>query len=156
MKTSKILAITAITFALSMNNFAFSQETTKDSANFSVAVVDIAKIVESSPEINALKVDRKNKIDDLQKFIENARADVTKETNATKKAALEDSYNKELNVRKDAIDKDFSKKMVDIDKNITALIKSKAQKAGYDLTLTKSSVLDGGTDITAEIIKGLK
>lgn len=152
MKTSKILTITAITFAisLSMNNFAFSRDLSK--AN--IAVVDVQKVLESSPEISALNTDRKNKVNELVSFVEKARADVANEPNATKKKALEDSYNKELNLRKEALDKEYIKKVSDVDKNITALINSKA--SSYDLVLKKSGVIDGGIDITNEVIKGLK
>lgn len=147
----KFLAITAVAVTLLMNSFIMPEAWAKDS-NF--AVVDVQKVVESSPEINALKVDRQNKLNDLQSFVEKAKADVLKETNVSRKTTLEDGYNKELNLRKDTIDKDYVKKISDVDKSITTLIKTKA--SNYDLVLTKSSVLTGGTDITAEIIKGLK
>lgn len=156
MKISKFLTITAITLALSMGNFASAALPTSNSTGFRVAVVDIQKIVESSPQINALRVDRKNKIDELVKFVETARTAVSKETNEAKKKTLEESYNKELNAKKEVIDQDYAKKLSDIDKNITELIKVKAKAANYDLVLTKNTVLDGGDDITAEIIKGLR
>ena len=69
---------------------------------------------------------------------------------------MEDGYNKELNVRKDAIDKEYVQKISNIDKEITTLIKTRAKEANYDLILTKGSVLDGGVDITSEIVKELK
>ena len=87
-RTFRFLAITAIAFALSMNNFAISKTMAKNSASLNVAVVDVQKIVESSPEINALKVDRKNKLNDLQSFVEKAKADVSKETNVARKTTL--------------------------------------------------------------------
>lgn len=156
MKISKNLTLIAIALALSTNNFVIQKAMAKSSTNVNIALVDIQKIVENSPSINALNVYRKNKLDDLVKFIENANADVAKETNATKKKTLEDGYNKELNIRKEAIDKEYAQKLSEIDKNITVSIKTKAKECNYDLVLTKSNVLDGGTDITSEIIKGLK
>lgn len=153
MKTSKFLTITAIAFAFSMScqvGPAFS----KDLSKTNIAVVDVQKVLESSPEINALKVDRKNKVDELVSFVEKARADVAKEPNATKKKTLEDGYNKELNLRKETLDKEYIKKISDVDKNIMTLINAKS--SSYDLVLTKTSVLDGGIDITSEIIKELK
>lgn len=155
MKTSirkfGFLTITAIAFTISMNNFVISEAWAKDP---NVAVVDVPKIVENSPEINALNVDRKNKLNDLQNFVEKAKAEVTKETNVSRRTTLEEGYNKELNLRKDTIDKEYIQKISDVDKSITKLIKTKA--SSYDLVLTKSSVLNGGTDITADIIKELK
>jgi len=154
MKTSRILAVTTVIVTLSMNNLVFSKAYSKDLAKANIAIVDVQKVLESSPEINALNVDRKNKVNELVSFVEKARADVAKETNATKKKELEDNYTKELNQRKETLDKEYIKKISDVDKDITALINSKT--SNYDLVLKKSSVIEGGTDITSEIIKGLK
>lgn len=158
-KTYKFLAITAMAITLSMNNLAIAKEISKkssESIGFKVAIVDIKKVVESSPSINALKTDRINKLNELTAFVERAKEDVSKETNAAKKKTLEDSYNKELNLRKDAIDKNYAEKLSAIDKQITAVIKAKSKECGYNLILTNTTVLDGGTDITTEIIKELK
>lgn len=152
MKLSKNLLITtlAILLGLSVNNFASA----KDAVKFNVAVVDTQKIVESSPQISALKTEQKNKMSDLAAFVEKARADVTKQTDATKKKDLEEYYNKELNLRKADIEKNYIQKLTAFDKNVKEIIKTKS--ANYDLILTKNSVLEGGTDITKEIIKELK
>lgn len=150
MKLSKLFAVTAFTVVLSMNNFALAKN------DFKVAIVDIPQVVERSPQITALKVDRKNKMDDLGKFVETAKANLEKETNPAKKKSMEEGYNKELNSRKDALDKEYAKKLIDIDKDITKIIKAKAKSLGYDLVLTKSSVLDGGDDITSDVIKDFK
>lgn len=152
-RTSKFLAIGAVAcvLALSTNNYASAA---KAPAGFKVAVVDIQKVVENSPQINALKTEQKNKITDLVTFVENAKASVSKETNEAKKKSLEEGYNKELNAKKAEIDKDFAKKLTEIDTSIKFIIKGKA--AGYDLVLTKSSVIEGGDDITSEVIKALK
>lgn len=156
MKTPKILTITLIALTLSANNFAFSKTKPNASANLNVAVVDIPKLLESSPEISALKTSRKNDMEVLTKFVEDAKADITKETNEFKKKTLENKYNDELNLRKVNLDKEYSKKISDYDKNITFIISKKAKSLGYNLVLTKSSVINGGTDITGEIIKELK
>lgn len=151
MKTSKLLAITAVvSLAFSIGNAVFSKELSKDN----IAVIDVQKILESSPEINALKVDRKNKVNDLVSYVEKARADIAKESNATKKKALEESYTKEINSKKEVLDKEYIQSLSNVDKEISAIIKTKT--TNYDLVLTKNSVLQGGTDITNEIIKELK
>lgn len=151
-KTFKFLVVGAVVavLGLSTSNFASA----KGAAGFSVAVVDIPKIVESSPQVSALKIEQKNKITDLVKFVENAKADVAKQETAAKKKSVEDAYNKELNVKKAAIDKEYAEKLIEIDKSIKEIIKLKATK--YDLVLVKSTVLEGGVDITEEIVKSLK
>jgi len=151
-KNFKVLTISAAVLALSIsaNNYAAA----KDAAGFCVAVVDVQKIVENSPQISALKAEQKNKINGLATFVEKAKADVAKQADDAKKKALEESYNKELNTKKAAIDKDAATKLVEFDKSVRDIIKAKA--ANFDLVLTKSSVIDGGTDITDEVIKELK
>jgi len=153
MKTSKKLAITAVALVLSMNTFTISGVWAKET---NIAVVDVQKIVDNSSEIKALKAEEQNKLRDLVTYAEKARADVAKETNATNKKTLEDNYNKELNVRKVALDQEYIKKLADIDKNITSIIKTKSKASGYDMVLVKSSVVDGGTDITSEVLKEIK
>lgn len=155
-KTSKILTAVVISALLTITNLNSTKVFAKSSTNLNVAVVDVQKVVESSPQISALKTSRKNDMESLVKFAEVARADVTKETNESKKKTLEESYNKELNIKKVNFDKEYSQKLLDIDKNITSLIDKKAKSLGYDLVLTKTSVLDGGTDITNEILKIVK
>lgn len=156
MKISKLLLVSAVALAVSFNNVSMAKSVSNNSANFSVAIVNIEQIVESSPQINALKADRKNKIDNLEAFLKQANDNLKKETNEDKKKTMAEAYNKELIQKRDAIDKDFATKLMSIDSEITALIKLKAQKGGYNLTLNKNTVIDGGTDITSEVIKDLK
>lgn len=157
MKTSKVLMAIAVIAVLASGNLTKAAELPKPQpTGFKVAVVDIAQIVQKSPQISALQTERQNKLNDLEAFVVNARKDVASQKTDDTKKILEDKYNKELNQRKEAIDKDFAKKLVDIDKEITLIIKNKAKKMGYNLTLVKGSVIDGGTDITSTIIKDLK
>lgn len=153
---SKISMLVVFALILSLNGFMQTNAEAKSVSGVKVAIVDIQKIVESSPEISALKITRQKDMESLIKFAEVARADVEKETNTTKKKALEDGYNKELNIKKVNFDKDFTQKLSDYDKNITTLIDKKAKSMGYDLVLIKTSVLSGGTNITDEIIKEIK
>lgn len=148
--TSKFLTLglLSLAFTLSINNFAFA------AGDFKIAVIDTQQIVASSPQLNTLKNEQRQKLNDLAAFIHNANADLAKETDTTKKKALEDNYNKELNSRKVAIDKDFTSRMSVIDRDINETIRAKS--SGYDLVLAKGIVLNGGTDITNDVIQALK
>ena len=144
------LGLTAFIIGMSVNNYAISNVPSK------IAVVDVQKVVASSAQVKALKADREAKIKDLANFVSTARAAVAKETNAAKKKELENKYNKELNAKRNAIQKDYAKKLAAIDKNISAVINQKAKAASYDIVLAKGVVLYGGTDITSEITKAVK
>lgn len=150
MKVFKTLAAAAVLCAVSISTTAFA----KDLTSSNVAVVDIQKIVESSPGISALNTDRKNKVSDIVSYVEKARAEIAKESNASKKKTLEDNYTKEINSRKEILDKEYIQNLSNVDKEIMTIIKTKS--TGYDLVLTKNCVLQGGTDITSEIVKELK
>lgn len=153
-RNTKILAVAVVAFSIGlvMNNFALSSVP----SNFSVAVVDIPKIVTGSAQIASLNAEQKSKLEDLSKFVENAKSDLAKESDATKKSALEVKYNKELTAKKEVMDSEYAKKLAAIDKSITEIIKEKAQKKNYDLVLVKGSVIVGGTDITEEILTSIK
>lgn len=144
------LGLSAFIIGMSVNSYAMSDVPGK------IAVVDVQKVVASSAQVKALKTDREAKIKDLANFVTTARAAVAKETNAAKKKELENKYNKELNAKRDAIQKDYAKKLASVDQNISATIAQKAKAANYDIVLAKGVVLYGGSDITNEIAKSVK
>lgn len=146
------VALIAFAIGLSTNNFAMSGVP----ANFNVAIVDIQQLVSSSANVNALKEKQKKGQQDLVNFAKNAREDVAKVKDETKKKALEDKYNKQLNDMKNAMDEGYRKDLKEIDNNMTKVIQEQAKSKNYDLVLSKSIVLFGGTDITAEISKAVK
>ena len=144
------LGLSAFVIGMSVNNYAISDVTNN------IAVVDVQKVVASSAQVKALKADREAKIKDLASFVKTARTNVAKEKNAEKKKALEAKYNKELNTKRDAIQKDYAKKLANIDKSISATIAQKAKAANYSMVIAKGVVLYGGQDITNEIAKVVK
>lgn len=125
-------------------------------ADFNVAIVDVPQLVSSSAQVQALKKDQQAKAEEMVKFIENARKSVADITDATKKKAAEDKYNKEFQAKKEKMDKDYANKLKEIDDSISKQINEQAKAKGYDLVLSKNMVLYGGQDITAELIKTIK
>lgn len=146
---SKIFMLGLITLTLSLSTINFAS-----ASDAKIAVVDTQQVIANSPKINALKTEQRNKFTDLAGYIQTAKADIAKETDAAKKKSLEESYTKEINSRRIAIEKDFTCKMSEIDNDINEVIKAKG--ACYDLVLAKGIVLNGGTDITNEVIQSLK
>lgn len=123
---------------------------------FSVAIVDVPQVVNASAKVQALKKEQQAKAEEVMKFIEKARKDVASISDANKKKAAEEKYNKELNTKREQIEKDYAAKLKELDISISQQIETKAKAAGYDLVLSKGIVLYGGKDITAEIIKIVK
>ena len=54
------------------------------------------------------------------------------------------------------MDQEYAEKLKALDSSISQQITNKAKADGYDLVLSKSTVLYGGKDITADIIKVVK
>lgn len=152
LKTATIV-LSSIFIGATFNSFAMS------ASNYSpvkIAVVDVPAVVANSGEVNTLKNIQKNKIEDLKDFVTKAKADIDSAKDANQKKKLEDGYNKELNERKNKIDKDYAATLSNIEKNISAVIAKKAKQDNYQIVLSKGIVLYGGDDITAEIKKAVK
>lgn len=127
-----------------------------NAADFSVAIVDVPQVVNASAQVQALKKEQQAKANEIIKFVEKARKDVATITDADKKKATEEKYNKELIAKKEKMDLEYSEKLKAIDASISEQIQTKAKADGYSLVLSKGIVLYGGKDITAEIIKVVK
>ena len=150
----KFLSVALVAFGLGLvaSNYAMSDVP----SDFKVAVVDVQKVVTNSSQVKALQDEQKKKGQELSKFIETAKNNITKETDEKKKKALEEKYNKEFKAKREAIAKNYETKLLAIDKNISTVIDNNAKANGYNLVLAKGVVLSGGTDITDEISKAVK
>ena len=144
------VGISAFVIGLSLNNIAVSDVTSK------IATVDVADVVNSSGQVQALKKEQQAKAKEIMTFVEKARKDDASTTDTKKKQALEDKYNKELSNKKQAMDKNYATKLEAIDKSISAQIASQAKLGGYDIVLAKGVVLYGGSDITEAVKKAVK
>ena len=119
--------------------------------NFKIAVVDVAKVVSNSQQVKALKDEQLRNKAELEKYIETARADVNKQTDALKKKQMTDRYDRELNAKRKTMQMAYNQKLKKIEDNINTVIAQRAKAEGYNLILSKSSVLFGGTDITTSV-----
>ena len=150
-KTSLTLfAITAIAVGFGVSNIAMSDITQK------IAVVDVPAVVASSQQVQNLKKENEQKIKDLQKWIDVAKADVEKQQTQEGKEKLIKKYDSDFATKREALQKAYNQKLQAIDKSISSTIEKFATTKGYGLVLSKGVVLYGGDDITAEIQKTVK
>ena len=120
-------------------------------SNFRVAYVDVAKLVSNCPSVKALKDEQQKNKDELERFIKYAQNDVSRQPDALKKKQLTDRYDQELNAKRKAMQITYNQKLQRIENNINNIIAQRAKIEGYNLILSKSSVLFGGTDITSSV-----
>ena len=125
-------------------------------ANYKVAVVDVNAVVSKSAQVQALKKEQQTKLQELQKWLNNARTDVAKQSTDENKQKLAKKYDAEFAKKQEAIKKNYATKLQAIDKSISETIATEAKAKNYNLVLSKGMVLYGGDDITASISKVVK
>ena len=121
-----------------------------------VAVVDVQAVVSKSAQVQALKKEQQAKMQELDKWLKSARADVEKQQTKEGKEKLLNKYNADFAKKKEAIAKNYQTKLQAIDKSITDTISAQAKAKGYDMVISKGVVIYGGDDITADVQKVVK
>ena len=142
-----LVIVTVFALGYSINNIAVSNT----NSEYRVAVVDVQKIVSNSSEITTLKAEQEKQIQNLEKTINKAREEISKEKNPDKIAQLEEKYRNEINKQKLAIDTSYNSKLTAIDNKIKTAIVEKARSMNYNIVLPKNTVLFGGDDITEQV-----
>ena len=121
-----------------------------------VAVVDVPKIVAESKQVKALKEEQINKSKELEKWLKTARETVEKQKTDAAKEKMLKKYETELAKKRSDNAKAYAQKLNAIDKSISDTIAAHAKANGYDVVLSKTTVLYGGDDITEAIAKIVK
>lgn len=142
-----LVIVTVFALGYSINNIAVSNT----NSEYRVAVVDVQKIVSNSSEITTLKAEQEKQIQNLEKTINKAREEISKENNPDKIAQLEEKYRNEINKQKLALDTSYNSKLTAIDNKIKTAIVEKARSMNYNIVLPKNTVLFGGDDITEQV-----
>jgi len=153
MKKTHALLIAAAAFAIGfgINNAAISSIATQK-----IAVVDIPAVVSKSTQLKDLKNTQQAEIENLQKWLNNAQADVNNQLTKEGREKLLKQYHEQFNNKRTEMAKKHQEQIQMIDKNINTTIATEALEKGYDLVLVKGVVLYGGKDITADIQKKVK
>ena len=121
-----------------------------------IAVVDVQAVVSKSAQVQALKKEQQAKMQDLEKWLKTAQADVQKQQTKEGKEKLLKKYNTEFGKKKEAIAKDYAARLQAVDKSITDTIATQARLKGYNMVISKGVVVFGGDDITADVQKVVK
>lgn len=125
-------------------------------SKYKVAIVDIQSVMEKSKEIQDLKATQEKEMKELDTLISKAQNEILNEPDRNKAIQLEETYRKQIEDKKNSIDENYNKKIVQITTKIRDLISSEAQKTHYNLVLPTGMVITGGDDITNDIIGKLK
>ena len=121
-----------------------------------IAVVDVQAVVSKSAQVQALKKEQQAKMQELEKWLKTAQADVEKQKTQEGKEKLLKKYNTEFGKKKEVIAKDYTARLQAVDKSITDTIATQARLKGYNMVISKGVVVFGGDDITADVQKFVK
>jgi len=119
------------------------------------AVVDLDKIRENYTVSQELSADLRIKETELQKFVQDAQKQIQEAKTPLEKKNLEEKLGEQFNIKRNAYAKDQSQKWGVIEDTVVKSIKEVAASKKFDLVLNKQVVIDGGSDITDEVIKKL-
>ncbi len=123
---------------------------------YKVAVVDVSTLLSNSSEIKSLKISQDRKMEEINTLISKAQNEIINEKDKSKIMALEQSYRKQIEDKRHAMDDEYNEKVAKINEQIKTLISKEAQKEHYNLVLPTGMVISGGDDITKEVIKKVK
>lgn len=120
-----------------------------------VAVVDVQQIVNQARPVAELRQDMQVQMSNLQEWVNNSNAEISKADSQEKKDELTKQYQEELMQRQQLIQRDYAAKLQQLDAELTKIIEKTAAKEGMNITLVKGSVAAGGVDITDKVIAQL-
>ncbi len=120
------------------------------------AVVDVQRVVLSSKEIAALSAERQAQIQELKKMADEANMKITAEQDQAAKKALSEASLATINAKKDTFDKIHASGLQAADKRINDVINAVAEKEGLAVVFNKTSLVNGGTDITDAVVEQVR
>ncbi len=119
------------------------------------AVVDLDKIRENYSGAQELTADLKVKEAELQNFVANAQTQIDKAKTALEKKNLQDKLGAQFNVKREAYAKDQMEKWSKIEAEVVGAVKDVSESKKFDIVLSKQVVINGGCDITEDVLAKL-
>jgi Skp family chaperone for outer membrane proteins len=149
--------IAAMVLILAAGYYFLSSEAFSDqSSDFKVAVVDVQKIVSGSSAVRELRVQQERKINEMQAVIDRARDEIAREQDPEKIKTLEENYLGQINRQKAALDEEYNRRLDLINDEIKSAVSAKASAMGYNLVVPKNMSLYGGDDITEQVAASVR
>ena len=148
-----IIVLCTIGVGVTVNNMALSDA---NNGELKIATVDLSELIANSQSVQILKDTHEKQLDEIENMLEQARKEISAESDPSKIAQLEEKYRKDVSSKKLQMDKSYNDKLLEIDKNIKNQVALKAKELNYNIVLPKNLVLFGGEDITSIIAKDIK
>ncbi|EKE03030.1 MAG: hypothetical protein ACD_20C00287G0013 [uncultured bacterium] len=117
-----------------------------------VAVVDLDKVISNYSKAQDVSADLKVKEAELQKFLADAQKQLKNATSPVDKKNLETKLTNEFKTKADSFRELQIKEWKEIEDTVFNAIDKVSKGKKADLVLNKASVLQGGVDITDQVI----
>ena len=117
------------------------------------AVVDIDRVALSIKSAAALRTAREGQLERLKTMREDAEKLISAETNAENKQKLSDMYEAEINSKKELYDQQYNAALQTLKQTIDQAVNEVAKKKNIKVLFDPQSVVQGGEDITDEVIR---
>ena len=122
---------------------------------YKVAVVDITRVMDNSLQVKDLKASQEKQNKELETLVSKAQNELANEHDPNKFAQKEADYRKQIETKKNLIDDEYNKNIIQITNNIKSIISEQAKKTDYNLVLPAGMVISGGEDITENVISSM-
>jgi len=118
-------------------------------------VVDLDKIRDNYSAAQELTAELNVKEAELKQFITDAQKQIQDAKTPLEKKNLEEKLSRQFDIKRLASSKDQAQKWALIESSVIKSIKEVSAAKKFDLVLNKQVVIDGGVDITDEILAKL-
>lgn len=115
------------------------------------AIVDIQWILNNLPSFRAAQTEQQQNVAALQNWVNGVNAQIAQQTIAEEKQKMTLQGQNEFAQRQQVVQQNYAKKLQAIDAEVTKMIADTAQELGYDMVFAKTTLVYGGTDITAQV-----
>jgi len=143
-RTIVLLAVVCVIFGYSAKSYATG-----------TAIVDLDKVRENYSVAQELAADLNVKETELKKFVEEAQKQIQNAKTPLEKKNFEEKLGEQFNIKRNAYAKDQAQKWNVIENVVVKTIKDVSNTKKFDLVLNKQVVIEGGADITDEVIAKL-
>ena len=153
-KTTIVSSIVSSAVVAALASFAFCYYGHKGFDN--IGVVDLQRVVASSKDVATLRANRETQINELKKMADDANAKIDEIIKDEEKQAATESYLAEIQAKKAEFDNAYNTELQASDAKIQNIINSVAEKKHLNVVLNKTSVVNGGVDITEAVVDLVK
>lgn len=120
------------------------------------AVVDLQRVVLSSKEIAALSNARQDQIQELKKMADEANDKIRNIKDENTKREMSQKFLAEINAKRETFDRVHASGLQAADQTLNEVINGVAASMGLSVVLNRTSVVNGGKDITEDVIELVK